>query len=248
MHGHVEWQEPATHPTLVSGQVHLWRVSLHASPAQVAGWQALLSPDERERAARFYFERDRRRYTVARSVLRRLLGAYLRRDPSAVRFVYADKGKPSLDPASGWPDISFNLSHAGDVAVVALCTQGRIGVDIEQHRPLDDLPGLARTVFSPQELRDLNELPSVQRQRAFYDCWTRKEAFIKAIGDGLSYPLAQFDVTLRPDAPAQLLRVADEPDAQARWQMASFPPGPDYSGALVVEGQGHSLSFWRCAG
>lgn len=242
------WRVSATHPPLLPGQVHLWRLSLLADPEEVAEYGSLLSEDEQKRAGRFHFERDRRRYTVARGALRQLLAAYLRQDARSLRFAYGPQGKPSLSPAEGAMPLAFNLSHSGEMAVFAFCLQGRVGVDIEERRALDDLRSLAASVFSQRELADLHSLSPDQQQSAFYACWTRKEAFIKAIGDGLSYPLARFDVSLLPGEAAQLLRVEGEPDPQTRWQMAAFLPRRGYAGTLVVEGEGASLSFWRCTG
>lgn len=243
----VEWRTPPAHPRLSPEQVHLWLVPLLARSLGVGDAAPFLSADEQERAGRFYFERDRRRYTVARTGLRRLLAAYLGCDPRSVEFSYGAKGKPFLagQPSSS---LSFNLSHAGELAVMAFSLQGRVGVDIEEHRRIDDLHSLAASVFSPREQADFHSLPPSLQVQAFYDCWTRKEAFIKAIGDGLSYPLDQFDVTLLPGEPARLLHVAGEEYPPGHWQMAGFMPAPGFSGAVVVEGAGKQPLFWRLGG
>lgn len=242
------WHVPASHPPLLPGQVHLWQLSLLASPEEIAGYQPLLAQDEAEKAARFHFARDRRRYTVARANLRRLLARYLQWDTHAIRFAYGPQGKPSLQTDGESPPLAFNLSHSGEIAILAFCLGGRVGVDVEEERALDDLSSLAASVFSQRELADLHSLPPGQQPSGFYAGWTRKEAFIKASGQGLSYPLKRFAVSLLPGEAARLVWIEGEVDAQARWQMAAFSPAPGYTGALVVEGPPPALSYWRCMG
>lgn len=204
-------------PSLARGELHLWTSGLDRPPAEVEQLTLALSPDERERAGRFHFERDRRRFTVGRGFLRTLLAHYLGRSAAAVTFRYGPRGKPDLAGVDTGSGLRFNLSHSGGRVLCALTRELDVGADLELIRPLDNLDSLAASVFSAGELAALHALPGPERQTAFYRCWTRKEAFIKALGDGLSWPLDSFDVTLGPGEPARLLRIAGDPGGPARW-------------------------------
>src|SRR5207302_1414642 len=198
--------------SLPADEVHVWRAVLRRPRESVERMRRVLADDERHRADRFRFERDRSRYIIGRALLRGLLARYLNVMPGELEFQYGEFNKPAL--ASGpW----FNLAHSGSVALYALSSASEIGIDVE----LDDADfareRIAERFFSPTEVAALRALPAKLQPRAFLTCWTRKEAFIKARGDGLSLPLDSFDVTLAPDSPAALLRTAwcgEEPD---RW-------------------------------
>ena len=213
-------------------EVHVWSADLDRLPEAELG--EALSADERERARRFRFDRDRRRFTTARGLLRRLLGRYLGRDPAGLRFAYGPRGKPSLGEGHG---LRFNVSHSGGLALLAFAWDRELGVDVEEEREVREAADIARRYFSPREEEELRRLREDQRQAAFFRCWTRKEAFIKATGDGLSRPLDAFDVTLRPGEPARLLRVAGEPEAESRFWLEDLRPAPGFAGALAVEGR-----------
>lgn len=228
--------QPLAHDT-----VHVWRTRMEAPASCLAAFHEVLAPDERVRAARFRFEPDRRRYTVARGVLRRLLGHYLDVPPESVEFRCNDRGKPLLrQPVQGL-DVRFNLSHSHGLALHAFAVGREVGVDVEHIRPNTDVMGVARHSFSPAEMNALTALPAGQRREAFFNCWTRKEAFIKARGEGIALGLRRFDVTLRPGEPAALLRFDDDPVEAARWSMRSLDAGEGYKAALVVEGEGWDL-------
>lgn len=239
-----EWQPSTTVPALADDGVHLWRASLHADDARATQLAQLLAEDEAARAAKFVFARDRRRYVVARATLRRLLSGYLAVAPDAVGFAYEAHGKPILAPPLDDSGLAFNVSHSGDLAVFAFTRGRRVGVDVEFMRPLDDMHQVAATVFSPRELASFNALPPGQQHGAFYAGWTRKEAFIKALGAGMSYPLKEFDVTLAPHEAARLVTVARDPASVGNWQMVAFAPADDHAGALVVEATDVTVSFW----
>jgi 4'-phosphopantetheinyl transferase len=200
-----------------------------------------LSHDERERAARFHFERDRTAFTTARGALRALVGRYLDYPPEGVVFAYRERGKPHLaTPAGG---LRFNVSHSGDVALIAFAQDREVGVDIERTRAVHDLRGLAKLSFSHDEYATWCGLAPGEQPEAFFSCWSRKEAFIKATGEGISQ-LADFDVTLRPGEPARLLRVAGDSPAQPRWFLHDLPAVPGYAVALVVEGPHSQIACW----
>jgi 4'-phosphopantetheinyl transferase len=199
-------------------EVHSWCVGLDVSPETYARLHATLARHERRRSARLRFERDRRRFVVARGVLRELLGRYLRTPPCQIRFVYNAFGKPALSPEFG-SRLKFNLSHSADLALIAIAADADIGVDLEYIRAQPDYAEIARHFFSAAEVDRLNRLPSHLHAQAFLSCWTKKEAYVKACGEGLAMPQS---------APAR------------RWSLYTLRPAPGYIGALAVEGSG-----WR---
>ena len=241
------WAAPPHNLNIQKGETHVWRVALDQPDARVATLFALLSEDERRRAFRFHFDRDRRRFTVARGALRSILGSYLATPPERLRFGYSEHGKPFLrQPQPLLLDLRFNVSHSDELALVAVTVATEVGVDVEKIRP--DFAGLeiAERFFSPAEVRALRSLPIHLRSRAFFNCWTRKEAFVKATGRGLSFPLKAFDVTLAPGESPRLLRV--ENDDPARWSIFEVSPAPDFVGALVVESRDVLLMGWHWQG
>jgi 4'-phosphopantetheinyl transferase len=225
---------------LTTNDIHIWQASLD-QPIQ--RWNALadlLSPDETTRAAAFIFERDRRKFIVARAVLRQLLGRYLNINPRAVKFTYADKGKPSLADA---PTLQFNVSHAHELALYAFGINQPLGIDLEYQREVIDMHGIARGNFSAQENALFNSLPDHLKQEAFFNCWTRKEAYIKALGEGLSHPLDTFDVTFVPNEPARLIEVRGFADEAAQWSFHAFTPQPNYIAALATRHTTPHINF-----
>ena len=221
---------------LPAGEVHVWRASLERPAETVHGMRYVLAPDEQRRADRFRFERDRARYIVGRALLRGLLGRYLGTAPQDLRFKYGKFRKPALRQGP-W----FNLAHSGSIALYAFSATGEIGIDVE----LDDADfareRLAEQFFSPTEVSALRSLPAEAQPRAFLMCWTRKEAFIKARGDGLSLALDSFDVTLGPDAPAALLGTAWCRNEARRWCLEDLSDRQaGYVAAVAMRGFG-----WR---
>ncbi|HEY3993953.1 MAG TPA: 4'-phosphopantetheinyl transferase superfamily protein [Ktedonobacteraceae bacterium] len=231
--------------SLADNAVAVWRASLEVSPEHFDALQALLIDEEAERARRFYFQRDRHHWTVARATLRLLLGRYLGIEPRGLRFASNEYGKPSLLLPDAGPRFHFNLSHSGDLALYAFARDREVGVDIEQMRSPIEYEDLAAHFFSARECAELRLLPAERREEAFFLCWSRKEAYIKARGKGLSLPLDQFDVSLSPDEPARLLGSREEPRATERWSLVALQPGAGYAGALVVEGFGWRLDCWQ---
>jgi 4'-phosphopantetheinyl transferase len=206
---------------------------LDVSPEAVRASAALLSETERQRADRFVFDCDRRRFTVARAQLRRLLSKRLGTQPEAVEFVYGAHGKPSLAQQCAESDLHFNVSHSDDVAAYAFSTEREVGIDIESIRMIRDAKEIAARFFSPSENDAYLALDPNERPVGFFNCWTRKEAFIKALGDGLCHPLDSFDVSLTPGKPAKILRVEDTSGEDCGWTLHSFLPGPGLIGAVV---------------
>lgn len=219
----------------------MWRAATEAV-SDLDRLTQLLTDDERRRADRFRFPRDRERFMAARGRLRLILSRYAQRDPKDFRFTVGQYGKPDLVDGG---DLRFNVSHSHQLALYAFTRQREVGVDIEFIRPDFGTLDIAENYFSPIELAALRALPTDMHTDAFFTCWTRKEAYIKARGEGLSMPLSQFDVTLIPGEPARLLDNRRDAGEVERWSMTELMPGAGYKAALVVEGQDYTLACWQ---
>jgi len=241
----VLWHPAPDEPVLPGAGVHIWRVRLDLPPGAVERLRKVLAEEEELRAERFQFPEHRRHFIVARGALRVLLGRYLRQPPEKIRFAYNRYGKPSLESDGA---LSFNLSHSGEMALYAFARRGEIGIDVEwMGRRVHDRDQIAERFFSPREAQTLRVLPAPERQAGFFRCWTRKEAYVKARGQGLSIPLDRFEVTLAPEEEPRLLANHDEPGDAARWTLYSFVPEKDYVAALVAEGADHGIGFYDFA-
>ena len=218
-------------------QVDVWLADLEPGKTVVESYASTLTTDERARAGRFHFPRDAAHWIVARGTLRAILSNRLRIEPRDVRFVYGEHGKPELAEPFAGSGLRFNLSHSGGLALCAVVRHCRVGVDIERFRPVPDLEAIAERTFSPRERETLRQLPPELRDEGFFNCWTRKEAYIKAIGKGLAHPLDRFSVSLAPGAPARLEAVDDDPWEAEAWTLEAFVPSAGYAAALVVEGR-----------
>ncbi|HEX5322497.1 MAG TPA: 4'-phosphopantetheinyl transferase superfamily protein [Capsulimonadaceae bacterium] len=218
---------------LADGAVDLWYGTFSDLATLIPNPEAVLSDDERCRADRFHFEKDRTPYVLGRGFLRHIAGLYLGQSPQSLRFQYGEFGKPALEG-----NLHFNVSHSGERALMAFGRGRRLGVDIEKIDWKIDVLEIATGFFSDREVADLRLLEGRDRQRAFFRCWARKEAFLKGLGDGLSQPLSDFDVSIRDVEPAGLTRVAWDPAAPQRWQIRELDIDPDYMSAVAVEGFG----------
>ena len=231
---------------LPQDEVHVWRAGLDLSAERLEQLHQLLSADEQQRVARFYFEKDRRHYAAARGFLRTILARYLRLEPAHLRFSYNTFGKPEVAAGLSDNSVRLNLAHSHGLALFAVTRTREIGVDLEQVSAERATMDIAQRFFAPAEVAVLHSLPEEARCRAFFNCWTRKEAFIKARGLGLSLPLNQFAVTLAPgDAPA-LLSAQNDPQAPGRWILRELDVANGYAAALAVEGHGWDLRCWDC--
>lgn len=230
------WLPPPAAYVIEDDGVHVWRACLDVSPAVHDALQPTLSADEHARAARFHTRHDRARFVVARGYLRVLLGHYLARPPSHLRFTANAHGKPALLPEHHDRLPHFSVSHSRALALYAITGRGPVGVDLEYIQPDFPCDEIAARFFSPREIATLRALPPAGQQAAFFAAWTRKEAYIKARGVGLSLPLSGFDVSLAPGEPAALLRVHGAADEAARWPLHDLSPHPDYAAAVAVEG------------
>src|SRR6267378_4186548 len=221
------------------GAIDVVVTRLDLKPAAVRVLAVCLSDAERIRASRFAFDRDRRRFVVTRARLRQLLGVRLDVRPESVELVYGERGKPALARGYAGSDLRFNVSHVGDVAVYGFSTGREIGIDVEAVRTIRDADDIAARFFSRCENEAYLALDPRDKPLGFFNCWTRKEAFIKALGDGFSHPLDRFEVSLTPGEPARIVHVESTPGERCGWTLHSFSPGPGLVGAVVVQHFAH---------
>ena len=236
------WLRGPADPTLESDEVHVWRVPLRARDSEIPELWRTLADDERERAERFHFSRDRVKFIIARGTLRALLGRYVDIDPARLQFCYGPYGKPALRDAPG--GLRFNLAHSHELALCAIAQGCELGIDLEYERERIAIEQIATKFFSAREAAALCGLPDEKKRAAFYNCWTRKEAFIKLLGSGLSLPLDGFDVSLVPGEPAALLSVAGDVRRAARWTLRELKPATGYFAALALEGHDRQIRLW----
>jgi 4'-phosphopantetheinyl transferase len=208
---------------------------LAVGPEAVSAAAALLSDAERRRADLFTCDRGRDRFIVARGRLREVLAARLGVRPESVELECGVRGKPALGRRFAASKLRFNISHCDDIAVLALASGSEIGVDVEAVRPIRGADAIAARFFSRAEDEAYRALDPRDKPVGFFNCWTRKEAFIKALGDGLYHPLDRFDVSLAPGKPAKILRVEDTPGDDCGWRLESFSPAPGFVAAVVTE-------------
>jgi 4'-phosphopantetheinyl transferase len=230
---------------LAEGEVQVWVVPLDPPAPEVERLTRLLAPDEVERASRFRFDLHRRRYIVGRGALRRLLAAYLglpAAGPAALRFDYGPRGKPGLPDH---PGLGFNLSNSEDLALVGFCRGREIGVDLEYLREMEDMESIATRFFSAAEVAALSGVPPERKKEAFFNCWTRKEAYLKAVGEGLAAPLDSFAVTLVPGEPPRMLTLEGSAERAAPWFLHHLHPAPDFVGAIAIEGGSWQVRGFR---
>jgi 4'-phosphopantetheinyl transferase len=224
---------------LVEGEIHVWRACLDCEDKMLLQFEATLTSDEKARADRFFFQRDRKSFVITRGILRELLARYLNRTPPQLEFDYNPQGKPFLHSDLIGRPVQFNVSHSHGLALFAFSVGRHLGVDIELIRPNSAGDEIAERYFSPQEVMELRALPLRLRDEGFFLCWTRKEAYVKARGEGLHIPLVSFHVSLTPGQPERL----QSPDS-SNWSLLSLRPSPEHVGALVGEGRNWRLRCW----
>jgi 4'-phosphopantetheinyl transferase len=231
---------PARQKSLAVGELHVWSSALHVPEALA---MECLSTQERERAAGFASAAPRRRYVAGRAILRGLLNRYTGIPARDIMFCYQSQGKPFLTTADNGPELRFNLSHSGELALFAFSRAQAVGIDLEYLRPVEDAELIARRTFSYIEYEQLMMVEDAHaRLRAFYSCWTRKEAFIKALGAGFSFPLDQFAVSVGTDKPARVLSILNDPRSAECWTLYHLEPAPNYIGAVAIEGPAVEIS------
>ena len=222
-------------------EIHVWKASLDVLDAQLETFAGTLALDEHERIARLRTESDRRRATASRGLLRHILAGYAGTPPAELCFTYGPAGKPELIGAANGQPLYFNTAHSGDLLLVAVGREPVLGVDVERFRPVARWQRVARRAFSGEELHRIEALPEEKRDEAFITCWTRKEACVKAVGEGVWSAFNRFEVSVEPDEPAEIRSLDGEAAAGADWSLYHLEPAPGFVGALAVQGTGWRL-------
>ncbi len=235
------WMKPEAQPVVGAGELHIWQVKLARTEGELSTLAELLSVDERERAARFHFDRDRQHFIAGRGILRSILARYLCQPAESLTFAYGSRGKPAL--AGG--QVQFNLAHSGGVAVIAVARRSAVGIDVEQIRVVPRWEGVTNSFFSAAERKAISSLPSIDRLYGFFTCWTQKEAYLKATGDGIGVPLDRFDVSVIPGSQPRLLHVADAPEETRRWHFHTLPLTSDFIGVAAHDGPIDAVQHFR---
>ncbi len=242
------WNIPLSSLSLSNRDIHIWQADLDLPTISIQKLNQTLSIDERERAERFHFDQDRKRFIAGRGILRTILGCYLGVEPSLLHFCSGKNGKPRLAHTLGNGTIHFSLSHSEGIVLYGFTRGREIGVDIERVRDIPEMDQIAEQFFSVKENDIFRSLPENKKKGAFFNCWTRKEAFIKAIGDGFSRPLDKFDVSLVPGEPARLLSIEGDSKEASRWSIQDLKPPSGFAAAFAVEGQTWRLHCWEWSG
>jgi 4'-phosphopantetheinyl transferase len=239
------WSLPSEPCQLGGADVHVWASSLDKPLEGLPSLELTLSPDERERAGRFHFELDRNRFIAGRGMLRAILSSYLEIEPAQLSFAYSPRGKPALTGLTGDRALHFNLAHSGGLILIAVTRVCALGIDVERIGPASDAEDIAREFFSPREAEELRALPMDRRTVAFFNLWTRKEAWLKATGEGLSDTLREIEISLLPGEPPRVLAISGNPQAAADWTLVALAPAPDFAGAIAAEAKGLRFCCWQ---
>jgi 4'-phosphopantetheinyl transferase len=238
-----EWPEwSGSRPDLRAGEMHVWRFSLDADSSVIEHLSNSLSPDEIERAERFLFDDIRRRFIVCRAAQRAILAAYLGELPHQLRFQYENLGKPSLSAMTGDPPILFNLANSKSLGLLGVTQGVELGIDVEKIRAVQRLEGLAQRFFADIEIRQLESIGEEDREQAFFRIWTRKEALLKAVGKGLTFPLDQVIVSLLEAEPCRVVHFGD--DDPSTWWLAHLAPQSGYFGAVACRTEPRQIRTW----
>lgn len=235
------YMSPGNRPLLCRA-VDIWQIPLDVDYKSIQRAREVLAEDELVRASRFHFERDSRRFIVAHGTMRKILANYLQTEPPQLIFDSGERGKPEIRRSRNQLNLKFNLSHSGDLALLAVTSGASVGVDIETVNSAVATEEIAYICFSADEVKELLTLPKQQRVEAFFCCWTRKEAYIKAKGDGFSMRLDSFSVGVRHDRPAALISVVGDQAEPNRWSVYDVKIDFMHKAALVIEGRGHKIS------
>lgn len=240
----VRWVPAPPRCVLEPNQIHVWRVQLAVPRDELERLQAFLSPRDRQKAQRFAHDVHRHRYVVSHGALRAILGRYLDRDPAQLEFVYGPHGKPRLAAPNADSPLHFNLSHSGDLALVAVAADRELGVDLERLRADLAVLKLARRFFAPAEAAALARLAEDELIPAFCRMWVRKEALLKAFGEGISRNLARIEVDAEHHAGGCPFRLPDGLESAGQWELRELPPLDRYAAAVACAGHGWRLRCW----
>jgi 4'-phosphopantetheinyl transferase len=238
------WRPPHARMLLRNHEIDIWRAHLDQPPPVFDLLLQTLSSDERVRSGKYHFERDRKRFIASRGILRMILSAYLQTNPGRIEFKYSSHGKPMLEELARIKNLNFSLSHSAGLALYALVCDQEIGVDLEQIRPVPEMEQIASNLFSHWESEVFHALPEATKLEAFFNCWTRKEAYVKARGDGLSLAPDQFTVSFIPGKTAELLGCDEGLHETTDWSISAFEPFPGFTAALAVRGCNWVIKYW----
>ena len=228
---------------LTDSDLHVWCASLNGSAEELAHFESILAPDEKARAGRFHFERDRDRYIFGRGILRTLLGSYLGTEAHKIEITYEQDGKPTLGKIFQGKKLQFNLSHSNERALYIFGWDRLVGIDIEQIRPLQDADAFAEQYYTKRETGLINSLSGDEKWPVFYKFWTCKEAFLKAKGTGLTVPINHAEISLRPNNSAHLTSVDGDTAQATDWRFEMFSPIADYQAAIALEGHAGNILY-----
>jgi 4'-phosphopantetheinyl transferase len=241
---HVNWPPRPGRPCLGPRDVDVWATPLDYPAEQKVRPEAVLNQLELARAGRFRFERDRCNFIAGRAFLRKTLAEYLQADPRELLFAYTETGKPFLDGRFSRSGFCFNLAHTGNFALLAVTRLGAVGVDVECVRPLEDMERLVQSFFSPREVIAFMALPPEERPAAFYRLWTRKEAWLKAVGEGIAHLLSHVEVTFLANESARLLRVPHSYGTARDWSLWDLQPAPGFAAAVSLRAAKPWIRCW----
>jgi 4'-phosphopantetheinyl transferase len=238
----LQWYQAVPGKLTNSNEAHVWRVLLDVTTVEFESLSGVLSADELARAERFHFERDQKCFIVARGILRMILGSYLNKHPAKICFEYSSHGKPMLAHNPGDDSICFNLSHSGAFALYAITLSKKIGIDIESIRDDVSIEQVARQFFSQNEISSLENIDINKRSELFFQYWTRKEAFLKASGEGISFTMEQCDVSLISGRVLSPVTVKDSNSEISSLYVQDLFPGNGYAAAIALEGGDWNIS------
>jgi len=241
----ISWPDPPAHWSLQKGEIHVWAENLQPSAARISAFVKTLSEDETARAARFHFDRDRDHFIAGRGLLRAVLARYVGGNPSQLKFDYAPKGKPALSTSYRSHRLEFNVSHSGELILVAVAHDLEVGIDVEQIRPCADYECIAGSFFTQPECETLRNLEEPQKLPAFFRLWTCKEACLKATGEGISEGLGQVEVSFLEGEPALLINVPGDAGSVLNWSLYELAPAPGFIGALAAPASDITVNRWR---
>ena len=230
----ITWPVSPGNPPLAGNEIHVWATTLAVAPPLIGKFESILAPDELARANRFKFPSLRNRYIAGRGALRSILAQYLEMNPAALRFQYLENGKPVFADASAGMGFHFNLAHTSDLALVAVTRIGPVGADVESVRPIKNVDELVARFFSKREDELFRRVATEQKPAAFFNLWTRKEALLKATGEGITRSLSLVEVSFLPGEPARLLAISGDAKAAGAWVLKEFSPAEGFAGAIAI--------------
>ncbi len=238
----ISWRKPTEEAYILGKNVHIWLIKYDQSNHLLSAAKHILSDEEKRRADRFHFDIDHKRFSMTRTLLKIILGNCLSKPSQDIQFIFNKHGKPML--ADSGNEIHFNVSHSGNLGMIAISNISKIGIDVEQFRNEMITENIAKRFFSKLEVEEFLKLAEDEKLQGFFNCWTRKEAFIKAVGLGLSLPLNAFDVTLKPNEPARLVAVRYKNEIATNWTLTDIKLKNGYASAFIIKAKSFSKKFW----